>query len=139
MTKPATDRREQLRAIEGWALNVYQESKKDNPNLDEILENLRKISLEVRSVYFRWEGSKVVRYIGGPDVGKRSPSGGSGGTKEVAQMRAAAVVTLRDIKKDKGLSNNSKKNIRMLYSLATEVVKVWTGYDKEWKGSRRVY
>ena len=30
-----------LKAIEGWALNAYQESVKKSPNVDEILENLK--------------------------------------------------------------------------------------------------
>ncbi|GEM_PF-6396196 len=40
----------QIKAIEGWALNAYQESAKKTPNVDVILENLKKINLQARKL-----------------------------------------------------------------------------------------
>ncbi len=102
----------QLKAIEGWALNAYQESVKKSPNVDEILENLRKINLQARKLEWRGKGLDDLPKQVGEDL-----------KKKVTQLRAAVVV-LRDIKKDKELSSASKRTIRMLFSLATETVKI---------------
>ena len=41
----------QIKAIEGWALLAYQESVKKRPNIELILENLRKINLQTRKAF----------------------------------------------------------------------------------------
>ena len=147
---------EQIKAIEGWALQCYQESVKKSPNIDEIIENLRKINLQARKM--EWKGirglSKMVNTLRelimlkatslNMEILRRRKRGqivfdekeinvledmkfeadnlkrGSEDLiKKIMQLRAA-VVTLRTIKKDRGLSDASKLNIRTLSSLATE-------------------
>ncbi len=125
---------EAMKAVEGWALRCYQESVKKSPNNEEIIENLKKINLQVRKLWARdlrvdqriRRGSNLSA-IPRPQVFYEGPSGNipESVKNKLTQIRAAAVVTLRDIKKDKQLSNGSKRNIRMLSSLATEVVKLW--------------
>src|SRR3989344_6856460 len=44
----------EIKAIEGWALQCYQESVKKSANIDVILENLRKINLQARKM--EWKG-----------------------------------------------------------------------------------
>ncbi|MEK6899970.1 MAG: pentapeptide repeat-containing protein [Nanoarchaeota archaeon] len=109
----------QIKAIEGWALNAYQESVKKVPNVDAILENLRKINLQARKL--EWRGTGL----------KNLPKGEAAEDlkKKITQLRAA-VVTLRDIKKDKELGNASKRTIRMLSSLATETIKLVEQFAK---------
>ena len=125
---------EQMKAVESWALECYQESKKDNPNLDEILENLRKINLQVRKIWSntnrrrsRSAKGKPIGIPSGPRARAErydvitAPLSSDWMKKKITEIRAAAVVTLRDIKKDNGLSNNSKKTIRLMSSWATEI------------------
>src|SRR3989338_11143265 len=102
----------QIKAIEGWALATYQESVKKAPNIDAILENLRQINLQARKIEWRGKGlDNLPKGQVAEDL-----------KKKITQLRAA-VVTLRDIKKDKELSNASKRTLRMLSSLATEAIK----------------
>ena len=129
---------EQMKAVEGWALECFQESLKKSPNNEEIIETLKKINLQVRKLWKicerqskehqeerpRWRGVYLQPPGGAhPDV-----------LKKLTEIRATAVVTLRDIKKDKALSNSSKRTLRMLSSLATEVVKEWY----KWCSQRKV-
>ena len=109
----------QIKAIEGWALTAYQESVKESPNVDVILDNLRKINLQARKIEWRGKGLENLPKGQVADDLK----------KKVTQLRAA-VVTLRDIKKDKDLGNASKRTIRMLSSLATEAVKLVEQFAK---------
>ena len=109
----------QIKAIEGWALTVYQESVKKSPNVDVILDTLRKINLQARKIEWRGKGlDDLPKGQVGEDL-----------KKKVTQLRAA-VVTLRDIKKDKELSNASKRTLRMLSSLATEAIKLVEQFAK---------
>src|SRR3989344_4930376 len=106
----------QIKAIEGWALTAYQESLKKVPNVDEILENLRKINLQSRKLEWRGKGlDSLPKGRLAEDV-----------KKKITQLRAA-VVTLRDIKKDKELSNSSKRTIRILTAVAAEAIKLVEG------------
>ncbi|MBI4147369.1 hypothetical protein HY494_01825 [Candidatus Woesearchaeota archaeon] len=149
---------EQMKVVEGWALRCYQltVNRMNNEEINkEIIENLKKIDLQVRKLWtrdlqahFRFITAKKIPAI--PTRQKSGifwkrgshPSGGipseilgrrsgdielsyKGMENKLAQIRAAAVVTLRDIKKDRKLSNSSKRTLRMLSSLATEVVKIW--------------
>ena len=103
----------QIKAIEGWAINAYQESLKKNPNVGEILENLRKINLQARKLEWRGKGLDSL------PKGQQSEDL----KKKITQLRAA-VVTLRDIKKDKELSSASKRTIRVLTEVAAEAIKL---------------
>ena len=103
----------QIKAIEGWALTAYQESLKKSPNVDEILENLRKINLQARKLEWRGKGLDSL------PKGQLSEDL----KKKITQLRAA-VVTLRDIKKDKVLSSGSKRTIRVLTAVAAEAIKL---------------
>ncbi len=137
---------EQMKAVEGWAIECFQESAKNSPNNEKIIENLRKINLQVRKLWVR-DAKVDERTIRGSNLSAIptkniregiSSSWVSGGipdnlTQKITQIRAAAVVILRDIKKDKLLSNSSKRNIRVLSSLATDVIKIWA------KGKGKVF
>jgi len=141
----------EIKAIEGWALQCYQESVKKSPNVDVILENLRKINLQARKLErgSKGEASKIKMLVFGIAMSRRGAENhkdvdkavlmdisnlerdtrgleglGEDLVKKITQLRAA-VLTLRDIKKDKGLSNSSKRNIRMLSSLTTEAIKLY--------------
>ena len=103
----------QIKAIEGWALNAYQKSLNKSPNVDEIIENLRKINLQARKLEWRGKGLDSL------PKGQLSEDL----KKKITQLRAA-VVTLRDIKKDKVLSSGSKRTIRVLTAVAAEAIKL---------------
>lgn len=109
----------QVKAMESWALNAYQESVKKSPNVDLILDNLRKINLQGRKLEWRGKGLESL------------PKGqvAEDLKKKVTQLRAA-VVTLRDIKKDKELSNASKRTLRVLSAVATEARKLVEQFAK---------
>jgi len=150
---------EQIKAIEGWALQCYQESVKKNPNVNEILENLRKINTQARKLdrtgnfknlekslsvnsrgFTRMAIAELVldRRIRNPSQEKIQKQAArfqaeqqqalekiENLKKKITQLRAAAVVSLRKIKiKDKGLKDDSKLTIRILFTLATEAVKI---------------
>lgn len=167
----------QIKAIEGWALLAYQESVKKRPNIEFILENLRKINLQARNAFrdrsiednFEEKLSQemkrrrgLIEKIVGESLDPPKATNPnyhrlkynydnilerkmrdyeihvlepfkeremvkfrmmiSDLKRKLTQLRAA-VVTLRDIKKDKELSNASKRTLRMLSSLATETLK----------------
>ena len=167
----------QIKAIEGWALLAYQESVKKRPNIELILENLRKINLQTRKAFrdrsiednFEEKLSQEIKRRRGliekivsesldppkttnPNYNRLKYNYDnilerkmrdyeihvlepfkeremvkfrvmiSDLKRKLTQLRAA-VVTLRDIKKDKELSNASKRTLRMLSSLATETLK----------------
>jgi|SRR3989338_2730521 len=162
----------EIKAVEGWALQCYQESLKKTPNIDVIVENLRKINLEARKIergMMTWlkrdqslidnytkklsdakkevEKALLKRYI---PVGDRVDDEERRRQKEqdwgvdsyekklgymkkqrivakrvlerITQLRAT-VITVRAIKKDKGLNNSSKQVIWMLSSLSAEARK----------------
>ena len=144
---------EQIKAIEGWALNAYTESVKKVPNVDVIIENLRKINLQARKLEWgrrrgmddlqekitRMKDHFMEQYPKGVFSTERRPSLRNEDQRlmaldninhilkiEMKQLRMtitqirATVLTIRDIKKDKGLSNASKRTIRMLSSLAVK-------------------
>lgn len=160
------NRLEQMQAVESWALSCYRESKKDNPNLDEILENLRKINLQERKI---WSNSQRIKKRSAEGLPIGIPSGRGEYTKyistavrygarpkkgstnipleydmhlnelgedpdwmvkKITEVRATAVVTLRDIKKEKKLSLGSKRNIRLLSSLATQIAELKAKWEK---------
>ncbi len=109
----------QIKAIEGWALLAYQESVKNTPNVELILDNLRKINLQARKLEWRGKGLETL------------PKGqvAEDLKKKVTQLRAA-VVTLRDIKKDTELSNASKRTLRVLSTVGTEARKLVEQFAK---------
>ena len=87
--------------------------------MEVILDTLRKINLQARKLEWRGKGLDDL-----PKGQVREDL-----KKKVTQLRAA-VVTLRDIKKDKGLGNAAKRTIRMLSSEATEAVKLVEQFAK---------
>lgn len=109
----------QVKAMESWALEAYQESVKNSPNMDLILKNLRKINLQGRKLEWRGKGLESL------------PKGqvAEDLKKKITQLRAA-VVTLRDIKKDKDLSNASKRTLQVLSGVATEARKLVEQFAK---------
>lgn len=148
----------QIKAIEGWALLAYQESVKKTPNVELILDNLRKINLQARKLEWRRNGFLILTKKEWEEQYQRlmpSPRGRNVSMgmslrhaidtqyikrwddelwkkvmimqndlkNKITQLRAA-VVTLRDIKKDKGLGNAAKRTIRFLSATATGTVKL---------------
>jgi len=143
-------RLEQMKAVEKWALECFQESKEDNPNLDKILENLRKINLQVRKIWSnqgreqrRLKKGKPIGIPSKKDRGMSSAAAyGVESTEEVrwierklTEMRAAAVTLVRDIKKEKKLSLGSKRTIRLMSSWAAEIVEARVRWDKSYHSS----
>ena len=110
----------QIEAIEAWAVEIYNQTKKDpltKEDIDEIIEGLRRINLQARKLEWRGQGLKNLPKGQLTDDLKQ----------KITQLRAAVVI-LRDVRKDWKragiLSNPSLRNIRNLVSLSEKAKKL---------------
>lgn len=113
--------RDQIKAIEGWATAAYEEAKRANPNLSEILENLKSINLQGRKL--EWRGGNLKSL---PDSKESNQL-----KKNITEIRVAAMTAYGDIKKEKQISRGSGRYLKVVASKAIDSLKLMDRLHEE--------